>query len=214
MRRPRSRLDRDHFFRNPGVTISHHRALRRKILTTVMGAPHGDVQILPERNSDRGDIMPANISTRLGGSILVLVLASCCSRNHRPLPKRSGMNCFPSRMCGRPQPTAQRQPTSSTRRSTNSGSARRDTIFRDRTANNGDRVKLPLDIGRPSLTENYHAQAVTGSTQVNAYLPVIWFIEPAIGAVQFCAVPTQGRTSGLRCPDRTHRKGRPCRRCY
>jgi hypothetical protein len=75
MRRPRSRLDRDHFFRNPGVTISHHRALRRKILTTVMGTPHGDVQILPERNSDRGDIMPANISTRLGGSILVLVLA-------------------------------------------------------------------------------------------------------------------------------------------
>jgi hypothetical protein len=75
MRRPRSRLDRDHFFRNLGVTISHHRALRRKILTTVMGAPHGDVQILPERNSDRGDIMPANISTRLGGSILVLVLA-------------------------------------------------------------------------------------------------------------------------------------------
>jgi membrane associated rhomboid family serine protease len=65
MRRPRSRLDRDHFFRNPGVTISHHRALRRKILTTVMGTPHGDVQILPERNSDRGDIMPANISTRL-----------------------------------------------------------------------------------------------------------------------------------------------------
>ena len=40
-----------------------------------MGAPHGDVQILPERNSDRSDIMPANISTRLGGSILVLVLA-------------------------------------------------------------------------------------------------------------------------------------------
>jgi hypothetical protein len=75
MRRLRRRLDRDQFFRNPGVTISHHRALRRKILTTVMGAPHGDVQILPERNSDRGDIMPANISTRLGGSILVLVLA-------------------------------------------------------------------------------------------------------------------------------------------
>jgi hypothetical protein len=38
MRRPRSRLDRDHFSK-PGVKISHHRALRRKILTTVMGAP-------------------------------------------------------------------------------------------------------------------------------------------------------------------------------
>ena len=214
MRRPRSRLDRDHFFRNPGVTISHHRALRRKILTTVMGAPHGDVQILPERNSDRAISCPRISQRGSEGAFLFLSSPSCCSRNHRPLPKRSGMNCFPSRMCGRPQPTAQRQPTSSTRRSTNSGSARRDTIFRDRTANNGDRVKLPLDIGRPSLTENYHAQAVTGSTQVNAYLPLIWFIEPAIGAVQFCAVPTQGRTSGLRCPDRTHRKGRPCRRCY
>jgi hypothetical protein len=38
MRLPRSRLDRDHFSK-PGVKISHHRALRRKILTTVMGAP-------------------------------------------------------------------------------------------------------------------------------------------------------------------------------
>ena len=38
MRRPRSRLDRDHFSK-PGVKISHHGALRRKILTTVMGAP-------------------------------------------------------------------------------------------------------------------------------------------------------------------------------
>jgi len=55
-----------------------------------------------------------------------------------------------------------------------------------------DRVKLPLDIGRPSLTENYHAQAVTGSTQVNAYLPVIWFIEPAIGAVSSAPYPRRG----------------------
>jgi hypothetical protein len=65
---------------------------------------------------------------------------------------------------------------------------------------NVDCVKLPLDIGRPSLTENYHAQAVTGSTQVNAYLPVIWFIEPAIGAVQFCAVRHAGACVGLTLP--------------
>ena len=158
--------------------------------------------------------MPANISTRLGGSILVLVLAFLLLAESPAFAQTVRYDLFPEPDVRQAQPTAQRQPTSSTRRSTNSGSARRDTIFRDRTANNGDRVKLPLDIGRPSLTENYHAQAVTGSTQVNAYLPVIWFIEPAIGAVQFCAVPTQGRTSGLRCPDRTHRKGRPCRRCY
>lgn len=99
------------------------------------------------------------------GSILVLVLAfPCCSRNHRPFPKRSGMNCFLSRMCGRPQPTAQRQPTSSTRRSTNSGSARSGLS------------------NRPSA--------------------------------RFSSAPyaTQGRAAGLRCPDRTRRKGRPC--CY
>ena len=61
-------------------------------------------------------------------------------------------------------------------------------------------VKVPLDIGRPSLTENYHPQAVTGSTQVNAYLPVTWFIEPAIGAVQFCAVHHAGACVGLTLP--------------
>ena len=72
--------------------------------------------------------------------------------------------------------------------------------FRDLTANNGDCVKLPLDIGRPSLTENYNAQAVTGSTAVSAFLPVIWFIEPATGAVQFCAVRHAGACVGLTLP--------------
>ena len=72
--------------------------------------------------------------------------------------------------------------------------------FRDLTANNGDCVKLPLDIGRPSLTENYNAQAVTGSTSVGAFLPVVWFIEPATGAVQFCAVRHAGACVGLTLP--------------
>ncbi len=72
--------------------------------------------------------------------------------------------------------------------------------FRDLTANNGDCVKLPLDIGRPSLTENYNAQAVTGSTAISAFLPVIWFIEPATGAVQFCAVRHAGACVGLTLP--------------
>jgi hypothetical protein len=72
--------------------------------------------------------------------------------------------------------------------------------FRDLTANNGDCVKLPLDIGRPSLTENYNDQAVTGSTSVGAFLPVVWFIEPATGAVQFCAVRHAGACVGLTLP--------------
>ena len=72
--------------------------------------------------------------------------------------------------------------------------------FRDLTANNGDCVKLPLDIGRPSLTENYNAQAVTGSTAVGAFLPVVWFIEPATGAVQFCAIRHAGACVGLKLP--------------
>ena len=42
--------------------------------------------------------------------------------------------------------------------------------FRDLTDNNGDCVKLPLDIGRPTLTESYDAQAVTGTTSVGARL--------------------------------------------
>jgi hypothetical protein len=72
--------------------------------------------------------------------------------------------------------------------------------FRDLTANNGDCVKLPLDIGRPSLTENYNAQAVTGSTAVGAFLPVVWFIEPATGAIQFCAIRHAGACVGLKLP--------------
>src|SRR3984893_11660383 len=44
--------------------------------------------------------------------------------------------------------------------------------FQDLTANNGDCVKLPSDIGRPSLSEAYDVRPVTGTTGVSAYLPV------------------------------------------
>ncbi|MGZ5875153.1 MAG: hypothetical protein ACXWKP_23935 [Bradyrhizobium sp.] len=68
------------------------------------------------------------------------------------------------------------------------------------TATNRTCVKLPLDIGRPTLTESYDAQAVTGTTSVSAFLPVIWFIEPATGAIQFCAVRHAGACVGLTLP--------------
>src|ERR1700692_4683404 len=50
--------------------------------------------------------------------------------------------------------------------------------FQDLTANNGDCVKLPSDIGRPSLTEAHDMRPVTGTAAISAYLPVFWFIEP------------------------------------
>jgi hypothetical protein len=59
--------------------------------------------------------------------------------------------------------------------------------FQDLTANKGDCVQLPSDIGRPSLTETSDMRAVTGSAAISAFLPVFWFIEPTSGEVQFCA---------------------------
>jgi hypothetical protein len=64
--------------------------------------------------------------------------------------------------------------------------------FQDLAANNGDCVKLSADVGRPSLSEAYEPRAVTGTTSVGAFLPVFWFIEPATGEVQFCAVRHAG----------------------
>ena len=64
--------------------------------------------------------------------------------------------------------------------------------FRDLTYNSGDCVELPLDIGRPSISESYNARPVTGSAPISAFLPVIWFIEPATGAIQFCAIRHAG----------------------
>jgi hypothetical protein len=64
--------------------------------------------------------------------------------------------------------------------------------FRDLTANNGDCVKLSAEIGRPSLSEAYAARAVTGSAMINPLLPVIWFVEPVSGEVQFCGIRHAG----------------------
>src|ERR1700737_3640273 len=40
--------------------------------------------------------------------------------------------------------------------------------YKDLTANNGDCVLLPLDIGRPSLNESYNVRVVTGSAPTSA----------------------------------------------
>jgi hypothetical protein len=72
--------------------------------------------------------------------------------------------------------------------------------FQDLTANNGDCVKLPSDIGRPSLTEAYDMRAVTGSAAISVFLPVFWFIEPTSGEVQFCAVRHAGLCVQMNLP--------------
>ena len=72
--------------------------------------------------------------------------------------------------------------------------------FQDLAANNGDCVKLPSDIGRPSLTEAYDMRAVTGSAAVSVFLPVFWFIEPTSGEVQFCTVRHAGLCVQMNLP--------------
>jgi hypothetical protein len=72
--------------------------------------------------------------------------------------------------------------------------------FQDLAANNGDCVKLPTDIGRPSLTEAYDMRAVTGSAAISPFLPVFWFIEPTSGEVQFCAVRHAGLCVQMNLP--------------
>jgi hypothetical protein len=72
--------------------------------------------------------------------------------------------------------------------------------FQDLTANNGDCVQLPSDIGRPSLTETSDVRAVTGSAAISAFLPVFWFIEPTSGEVQFCAARHAGLCVRMKLP--------------
>jgi hypothetical protein len=81
--------------------------------------------------------------------------------------------------------------------------------FGDLTANNGDCVELPLDIGRPSISETYNARPVTGSAPISAFLPVIWFIEPASGATQFCALRHAGACVRLTLPRSDSTTGQP-----
>jgi hypothetical protein len=64
--------------------------------------------------------------------------------------------------------------------------------YRDLTANNGSCVKLDATIGRPSLNETFVSHAVTGSATINPFLPVIWFIDPGSGDVQFCDIRHAG----------------------
>ena len=64
--------------------------------------------------------------------------------------------------------------------------------YGDLSANNGSCVKLDATIGRPSLNEKYVAHAVTGTAMINPFLPVIWFIDPGSGDVQFCDVHHAG----------------------
>jgi hypothetical protein len=72
--------------------------------------------------------------------------------------------------------------------------------FQDLTANDGDCVKLPTDIGRPSLTEAYNVRAVAGSVSISAFLPVFWFIEATSGDVQFCATRHAGLCVKMNLP--------------
>ena len=64
--------------------------------------------------------------------------------------------------------------------------------YRDLTANNGACVKLDATVGRPSLNEKYVAHAVTGSAMINPFLPVLWFIDPDSGDLQFCDIRHAG----------------------
>jgi hypothetical protein len=72
--------------------------------------------------------------------------------------------------------------------------------FRDLTANNGDCVRLPDDIGRPSLSEAYDVRPATGTTGISAFLPVFWFIEPASGDIQFCPIRHAGLCVRMQLP--------------
>jgi hypothetical protein len=64
--------------------------------------------------------------------------------------------------------------------------------FSSKEDNKGECSRLANDIGRPSLTERYRGRAVVGSTMYGPLLPVIWFIEPTTGDVQFCALRAAG----------------------
>jgi hypothetical protein len=165
----------------------------------VMGTLQWRSSNVAEASSVRNHIMPANLSMRPGArDILAFTLLLLAGSPAVAEPVRYELF---------PEPDVRQTATNRTASAyvvDKKGNqfwictARYD--FRDLTANNGDCVKLPLDIGRPTLTESYDAQAVTGTTSVSAFLPVIWFIEPATGAIQFCAVRHAGACVGLKLP--------------
>jgi hypothetical protein len=191
IRRLKSRLDRDQFFGNIGVTVGRHGALRRKILTTVMGARHDGVQIVAGANSDRDDIMSANISTRRLGVGNILAFALLLLRGSETLAQPVRYELFP-------EPDVRQTATNRTAsayivdKKDNQFwicTARYD--FRDLTANNGDCVKL-LDIGRPTLTENYDARAPAAKRIGNRRL-----IGSRHAIQQSLAAPVRGASSNI-----------------
>lgn len=71
--------------------------------------------------------------------------------------------------------------------------------FASKEPNKGECTKLSSDIGRPSIAETNQTRVVTGSTPYGPFLPVVWFIEPTMGDVQFCAVRASGVWSWRDC---------------
>ena len=78
--------------------------------------------------------------------------------------------------------------------------------FRDLSANNGDCVPLPTDIGRPSLSETYSARPVTGTVPIGA---IPWSdssnLPPARSNSAQSA--TRAPASSSLCPDRISTAG-------
>jgi hypothetical protein len=191
IRRLKSRLDRDQFFGNIGVTVGRHGALRRKILTTVMDARHDGVQIVAGANSDWDDIMSANISTRQLGAGNILAFALLLLRGSETLAQPVRYELFP-------EPDVRQTATNRTAaayivdKKDNQFwicTARYD--FRDLTANKGDCIKL-LDIGRPTLTENYDARAPAAKRIGNRRL-----IESRHAIQHSLAAPVRGASSNI-----------------
>jgi hypothetical protein len=73
--------------------------------------------------------------------------------------------------------------------------------FTSSEANNGDCVVLPPLVGLPSLGESYLMRPVSGNATISQSLPIIWFIEPATGDVQFCALRHPGVCVQLSLPE-------------
>jgi hypothetical protein len=73
--------------------------------------------------------------------------------------------------------------------------------FVNAATNGGDCIVLPAAIGRPSLTEEYRIYPVAGDAMPSMLLPVIWFIEPSTGDVQFCAPRHPGGCVQMKLPE-------------
>jgi hypothetical protein len=72
--------------------------------------------------------------------------------------------------------------------------------FSSQELNNGDCANPSSSIGRPLVSEKYTTSAVVGSTPYGAFLPVLWFIEPATGNVESCALRATGMCVHLKLP--------------